>query len=254
MYESTIRYQKYGITVNFPDDEDNAQVKPLIGDVAFEFQYYNTAYVKEEMSLRVIYLLYTTALIIVYWLKMRPFPISSWLAEQKSLFFLLLGLVCLNNPFFPLEFLVPGGFFPVLDCLLIVIHQSTLFLYWLIVIDYYRKECAQIFTKVDIAKVVTVVIYGIFCFVFFIWFRLIDYTNPTFGQSTHVSAIIVLFFANAILFGAIIVWVILEMALGFKVARNTRYFARYAAATIPAAIVVLCIVGEIGRASCRERV
>lgn len=97
-----------------------------------------------------------------------------------------------KDPFFPLEFLVPGGFFPVLDCLLIVIHQSTLFLYWLIIIDYYRKvlsfffqffnflhrlieslkkECAQIFTKFDVAKVVTVTIYGIFCFVFFIWFR-----------------------------------------------------------------------------------
>ena len=100
VYESTIRYERYGITASFPDDGDNAVVKPLIGDVAFEFQYYNTAYVKEEMSLRVIFLLYTTALIIVYWLKMRPFPISSWLAEQKSLFFLLIGLVCLNSSFF----------------------------------------------------------------------------------------------------------------------------------------------------------
>ena len=35
------------------------------------------------------------------------------------------------------------------------------------------------------------------------------------------------------------------MALAFKVSRNTRHFARYSAATIPAAVVVLCIVGGL---------
>lgn len=86
------------LQVTFPDSySENQESKQYIGDVAFEYQWYNESYIEEEMSLRIIYLIIATCLIFVFWVRMRKLPVKQWSIEQLSVASLLLALIALNS-------------------------------------------------------------------------------------------------------------------------------------------------------------
>jgi len=245
VYESTIRYPNYMLNVTFPDSyTENQESKQYIGDVAFEYQWYNLSFIEEQMSLRLIYLVIATCLIFVFWLRMRKIPYKEWSIEQISVASLLLALIALNNPFYPFEFLIPGSFFPILDCFLQVIHQSVLFLYWLFMFDYLRKgACSTAFVKYDWAKLIVVFVYGCLTFVLFTWFRIVDFIDPVFGETQDIIGLVFLFFFDAILFGALVVWVLMLMILSVPVVMKLPHLkARFLMATIPAVILISSLV------------
>lgn len=85
------------MNITFPDYQDNAAAKAAIGDVAFQYQWYNSGFVEEEMAIRVIYLVFATIAIFLFWLKLRVISITEWTFEQQSTLVYLFSLIALNS-------------------------------------------------------------------------------------------------------------------------------------------------------------
>ena len=62
---------------------------------------------EEQLSLRIIFLLFSAALVVVFFLRMRVIPFREWTAYQKCTAVVLISQIALNNPFYPFEFFVP---------------------------------------------------------------------------------------------------------------------------------------------------
>lgn len=245
VYEDTIRHPFYRLTVSFPENEGNNVVaKQYIGDVAFEYQWSNEAFIELEMSLRVFFLVLGTAMIFLYWLRMRTIPTYEWSLEQWCVAALLVALILLNNPLYPFEYVVPGGFFPVVDCFFQVVHLCVLFLYWLMVFDYMRRGSTGAFiVRGDWIKAVVVGVYGIVTFVLFVWFRVVDRVDPVFGDTQSIWGLVILFFLDAALYGGIVVWVMFLMVLGISVVRQEAHLlSRFLMAAVPGLLVITSLI------------
>jgi hypothetical protein len=98
VYEDTIRYPYYLMELSFPDGQgDNDQIKPSIGEVAFEYEWYAEPYIEMEMSMRMMFLVIATCSILLFWLRMRRIAFYEWTLEQMSVIVLLLSLIALNS-------------------------------------------------------------------------------------------------------------------------------------------------------------
>ena len=87
-----------------------------------QLYYYNKYFTDMELGFRLSYLLVCLTLLILFLWRLRKAPVSDWEYEQKGVALLILALVCLNDPFYPLEFFVRISIYRVFQCLLHIMH------------------------------------------------------------------------------------------------------------------------------------
>ena len=67
--------------------------------------------------------------------------------------------------------------------------------------------------------------------------------DPVFGETQDIFGLVVLFFLCAVLFGALVVWVLMLMILAVPVVMKNPYLkARYTMAVVPASIAILSLI------------
>lgn len=251
VYEDTIKYPYYEVVVSLPDDDDNEKAKALVGDVAFEFSWYNVSFIEEQLMMRVSFLVVSTAVIFAFWFRMRNVELYKWTIEQRCIGFLLLTLILLNNPLYPVEYLVSGWFFPALDALFQVTHSVAHMIFWLFAFDFIRRDGTIDFQgwrkpTLEWLKPIVAIGFGIFTFAFFLWFRIAQQVDPVFGDSGSASGLVVMFFVAALLFGTITVWILVLMMLTIPVVlAKTDYLARFVFLAVPTALCMFSIIAAL---------
>eukprot|EP01094_Clydonella_sp_ATCC50884_P022986 TRINITY_DN539_c0_g1_i3.p1 TRINITY_DN539_c0_g1~~TRINITY_DN539_c0_g1_i3.p1 ORF type:complete len:260 (-),score=98.16 TRINITY_DN539_c0_g1_i3:117-896(-) len=170
---------------------------------------------------------------------------------DRAIGFLLLTLILLNNPLYPLQYLVAGWFFPSLDALFQVLHATINMTFWLFAFDFIRREGEFDFEgwrkpTVEWLKPVVAFSFGLFTFGFYLWFRVAQQVDPVFGDSHSVSGIVIMFFVSALLFGTVTVWILVLMMLTIPVVlAKTDYLARYVFVAVPTAVCMFSIIGAL---------
>lgn len=243
LYDDNIKYPFYAVEVALKESAGRAYV----GDCSFRFAWHNYEFIEMQLTVRVLWLVVVVGAIIVYWWRMRDTDFASWTLEQQCLGVLLLSLVLLNNPFYPLEFLVPGLFFPLLDILCQVLHAAVNLLFWLIVFDHIRRNRkVQKWEKTDWLKPAVVGLYFVLTFTTFMWFVLARAEDPLFGDTARVSGLSLLFFTCALLFGGLLVWILVLLMLAVPVAMQQKHLShRFIYVAIPTGVCLLSILGGL---------
>lgn len=242
VYVSSIRHAFYRIAVTLPSmaDGENASAKEAIGDMGFEYQWYDPDFTKEKMLLRVTFVVLSLAAGFVFYVRARLFLFSTWSFDQKLMLPLFVALILYNDPLYPLVYLVPGSSFVFVDTLFQVLWQCVLVLYWLVEFDYIRQAQEKYqWSKWDVVKAVFVAIYGFIAYGFFVWFRIANGANPVYGKEDGTWMLSLMFLFSGMAFGIVIVAAVgMVLAAVPQVARHRRLMSRFAASGSLSAFVM----------------
>jgi len=231
----------YRVIISFPSTSN----KNWIGDVLFSTEFGHSGYSSLDMGFRITFLILGLILLSYFLWRMHYIPMNDWAWEQRSIALLLVGLVCFNNPFYPITFAVKGWFFPVLSSLFEVAFFCINFLFWLLMVDKLRRDEPRVdFSWYHLPKLVVVSIFGIMSLVLFAWISIRDQSDPIF--STKVTGVQVLFYLVAVLWTAMMVWVSILVAMTIPVVTKKSYLmTRFLFFAIPTAICVVSIMAGV---------
>merc|ERR1712137_792748 len=86
-------------------------------------------------------------------------------------------------------------------------------------------------------------VYGVVTFVLFVWFRVVDRVDPVFGDTQSIWGLVILFFLDAAVYGAIVVWVMFLMVLSISVVRHEQHLlSRFLMAAVPGLLVISSLI------------
>jgi len=240
IYEEFIKYSIYKVIVSFPDGNNQ-----WVGDVKFTLSYGHASFSSMDMTLRIIFMVAGLALVAYFLWTMHKITVSEWAWEQRSVALLLAGLICFNNPFYPLTYAVRGWFFPFLNSLLEVAFFSITLLFWLLMVDKLRKDELRVnFTLYHLPKLIVVGIFGVLSLVLFAWLSIRDETDPIYG--TSVTGVTVLFYIVAVLWTAMMVWVAVLVAMTIPVVSKKSYLmTRFVFFGVPTAVAIISILAGV---------
>jgi len=169
---------------------------------------------------------------------------EAWTDEQRLFVFLLIGLVGLNNPFFPLEYIAKGWFLPFLGSFLETLFTCILFAFWFIVAQKLRSnENKLTFTLYVKFTLAVIVLYAIITTVFYGLSSSRDEQSPLFGIEMHVTPIRVLYFIASALYVAIVILFFATLVITIQpVNEKFKLRARFAFFAIPTIFVIISVL------------
>uniref|UniRef100_A0A6B2L3X8 Wntless-like transmembrane domain-containing protein n=1 Tax=Arcella intermedia TaxID=1963864 RepID=A0A6B2L3X8_9EUKA len=209
VYEETIKYDVYAISLRFM----TAGGEDLMGlaDVVLEFYKDNPEFSKMALILKVLFLGISIALFAFHYLRLKGSHTtwSNWTDEQKMFIFLIVTLIGLNNPFYPLEFISKNWFIIFMGSFLQILFSCNLFIFWFLTVQKLRSKDSMI-TITAFLKIVIgfIVLYGILSSTFYIMTNVTDQVplrggsleghtrNVFLASAAFYITIIALFFAT----------------------------------------------------------
>jgi len=245
VYEDRIRYSNYLLTVSLPAGSTNDQIRHSLGNFAFEYQWGHAPFASLQIAMRLYFFLQACVLLGVFGWTLHNIPRSEWYIEHYAAFGLLLSLLALNNPFYPFKFLFWAGLFSVLDSFAQALHLCVLLFFWVYIFDFTRRGAKEPYwTKNDWSKLIAVSVYGLITLVLFIWFRVADNVDPVYGTTESSWVVTLLFFADASIYGVLVICVLLLMGLSIAPVHDDQYLLpRFLMTALPSLFVILSLVG-----------
>lgn len=221
-----------------------SSARELVGDMKFSLYTYNLSFSTMELGLRLAYLFVALLAMMVFVVKMRGTKFAEWTFEQKSAFFLVLGLLLYNDILFPFEFWLRGWFFEFTNSVFEVLFIAGLMLFWLIVIDKIGKdELTFAWNYWRLGKAVLVAIYAILAISFFTWIRIRAAKDPIYGDREDLVGPLVLFYFVAAAYAALLVWLIVTLIMTIPMITKRRdLLVRFGFVAIPTTVCVVSVV------------
>eukprot|EP01088_Endostelium_zonatum_P008447 TRINITY_DN2134_c0_g1_i1.p1 TRINITY_DN2134_c0_g1~~TRINITY_DN2134_c0_g1_i1.p1 ORF type:complete len:568 (+),score=139.17 TRINITY_DN2134_c0_g1_i1:150-1853(+) len=157
----------------------------VISDIFVTFTYVQQSFTFFELWFRFVFLIDTFIILFIFIYQLRSYHWSEWLIEQRWALVLLCGLVAYNNPFFPMEILVEGWFFPFLDQVFIASFLFLLLLFWLVMIDGIRNysPLSRRFNTFYLPKIILVGGFWLLVVIVFSW---LEFTNAYDPESNSI--------------------------------------------------------------------
>jgi len=174
---------------------------------------------------------------------LRNYIYNGWTYQQMWTMVLLLAVIFYNNPFFALEYLVPGTFFLFLDALFKNCYLGLLLLFWMVSIEELRET--ETFNPRELKHIPKFIISGLF-----VLFSIIAFTgesialkvNPVEARIHHTTVYIVFFVFAVLTFVAGLGYIGYLCYRSIKaIASNKVMFTRLCFIAIPSAVVALCV-------------
>lgn len=216
-----------------------------LGDVGAHIYTGTTAYSNMQMGVNIFYLIVSLGVFLVYAWMLRDLIFRGWSFEQAATLLLTLAVILYNNPFFALEYLLPGMFFIFFDALVKSAFLALVLLYWLFSFDKIRvgEESFRVLDKIHIFKVAAVVACLVLGVITFTWAGIRDKIDPIFGSPFSSPGVITFYAFTAMTLVLIIAWVIIVAVMSIPVATASKQiFTRYCFNIISSAIVALSII------------
>ena len=150
----------------------------------------------------------------------------------------------MTDPFFALEYLVPGWFFQFFDAVVKDLFLALLLIFWLLCIEEFRDgDDFDANSKKHATKVFVAAAYFVFAVITFTWASVADRRNPVLSSPFEIPAVVVLYVITVlILFGAIVWMVIMAVMAIPKIAHSPLMFTRFLFLAIPSFVLALVVL------------
>jgi len=225
------------------EDVVSSSGKALLGDHQFSVTYGSLAYSNMEMGINITFLITGLIAFVLFLFMLRDYIYNGWTYQQVWTLVLLLGVVLFNNPFFALEYLIPGTFFLFVDALFKNGFIALLLLFWMASIEELREtETFNFRDKKHIPKFIIVMAYLLFSVIAYTGESAELKSDPV-GAPMHKTPLFIAFFVLAFL--SFLAGVGYTGYLGYRslkaIASDKQMFTRLCFIAIPTAVVSLAI-------------
>uniref|UniRef100_T1KD39 Uncharacterized protein n=1 Tax=Tetranychus urticae TaxID=32264 RepID=T1KD39_TETUR len=220
-----LEYSDYSIEIRFADLEHFNQKNPIT-DIHFTFQSINPSFTSLTIWFRFIFLV--IAFIISCWFNhcLYRYNFTDWSMEQKWTSFLLVALICYNNPFYPLMYLSNSKIPYVLEIVFQTTFTCSVLLYWVCFFHGIRQNNRSIarFYSIKFMIVGTlwlIILYGAN------WSRIQKLEKPTLDEETAYYGSALLRTCNFLfylLFIIYFIYLVLLLLTAFTELRAMPYF------------------------------
>jgi len=196
------------------------------------------------LGFRLSYLMVVLVLLIVFLWRLRKIAMHEWEFEQKSIVLLLLALILLDDPFYPLEFWTRGWFFEFIHSVFETLFTAFILLFWMFVVEKIRKGNDMKFGLTHVPQFVCVAIFTCFSTALFTLIRVRAAEDPVYGEhADDLIAEIVLFYIVAISYAILLVWFMVETVITVSVVTRLHLpIKRLVYFGIPTLLCVLSII------------
>jgi len=235
----TLPLYAVSILILLPDGKHVAN----LADVELGFYEDNPEFSKMSLILKVVFLGLSIGLFAFHYLKLKGKKSywEAWTDEQRLFVFLILGLVGLNNPFYPLEFVTKGWFLPFLGSFLGLFFTCILFSFWFIMAQKLRSpDSSMTFTIYIKLSFFTIMLYAVIACTLYGLSSSIDEQSPLFGLASHTLPIQILYYLTLGLYIFLVLIFFSTLVIGLQ---QTVYLrARFAFFVIPTFVVIISVV------------
>lgn len=235
------RFHKVEAVLTAEKDKDG---KLDLGDLQLVVNFGTAEYSNLEMGLNIFFLLTSLAALVVFLYGIRAYIFHGWSYEQIWTVGILLSAIFYNNPFFALEYLVPGWFFQFFDAVVKDLFLALLIIFWLLCIEEFRDgDDFDANSKKHAPKVFVAAAYFVFAVITFTWASVADRRNPVLSSPFEIPAVVVLYVITVlILFGAIVWMVVMAVMAVPKIAHSPLMFTRFLFLAIPSFVLALVVL------------
>eukprot|EP00698_Gefionella_okellyi_P005542 TRINITY_DN15050_c0_g1_i1.p1 TRINITY_DN15050_c0_g1~~TRINITY_DN15050_c0_g1_i1.p1 ORF type:complete len:493 (-),score=83.36 TRINITY_DN15050_c0_g1_i1:103-1581(-) len=201
------RYPTYNFEISFEQPE---QFSSFVGDVRFVFAYRSTGWALQELGYRLGLFGLSLAMMIWYIVSLRHFKWNEWILEQKWTLFLLLAVLCLDNPVYPLELVAIGWFFPFFNVVLMMTFICMLLMFVLIMLDGVVNPDGQShrFVTFYLPKIILLGVLFALLVGLFTWQNIHEENDPVYSALNSEGAFIFLLVAIAVILVIYILWIV----------------------------------------------
>jgi len=236
-----VRHHKLSFRVESAFGTSHSNV--FLGDHQFSVTYGSLAYSNMEMGINITFLITGLVAFVLFLFMLRDYIYNGWTYQQVWTLVLLLGVVLFNNPFFALEYLIPGTFFLFVDALFKNGFIALLLLFWMASIEELRETETFRFTdKKHIPKFVICLAYLLFSVIAYTGESSALKSDPV-GAPMHKTGLFIAFFVLAFL--SFLAGIGYTGYLGYRslkaIASDKQMFTRLCFIAIPTAVVSLAI-------------
>ena len=244
MYEQAVEHKYYKVSFTLIDTSTDPTTS-LIGDCGLQMVTGTVDFSDTEMTVNILFLATSLVLFLAYIWILREHIFHTWTVEQMGTFALLLCIIFYNNPFFSLEYLVAGWFFPFLDSIFKSAFVSLMFFFWFMMMNKFRdSETFSLRSKTNLPMFVACVAYFVFSLVTYSWSSIEDKLDPVMAlTSNSISGSDVFYVLTCIVAAAIIFWI---HFLAFKslplVSTSTEQFTRFVVMALPTLVISISII------------
>ena len=257
------RFHKVEAVLTAEKDKDG---KLDLGDLQLVVNFGTAEYSNLEMGLNIFFLLTSLAALVVFLYGIRAYIFHGWSYEQIWTVGILLSAIFYNSlcllprsssafsrpfhsspwtdPFFALEYLVPGWFFQFFDAVVKDLFLALLIIFWLLCIEEFRDgDDFDANSKKHAPKVFVAAAYFVFAVITFTWASVADRRNPVLSSPFEIPAVVVLYVITVlILFGAIVWMVVMAVMAVPKIAHSPLMFTRFLFLAIPSFVLALVVL------------
>ncbi|KYR02690.1 hypothetical protein DLAC_00149 [Tieghemostelium lacteum] len=219
----------------------------IVGDIDFTAWKAHDQFSSFEIGTHLSLMIVSCVAVFVYLIAMRHYSLFVWTFEQKFLFLLFFVLILSNNPFYGLQYINDGWFFPFLNAFFSICFLSTFSLYSLFVLDRIRLEQSKFqMNMATIAKFIIVGIFALLGIILFTWLNIRDRKDPILGPAGSASGITGLLYLVATIFIAILLWIILLIIITVPVVQGKKYIiTKFAFTAVPIIVYIISIFSGI---------
>jgi len=249
VYEANIQYETYLLSVRF--SQINGDDLTDLGDVVFTIGIDNPEFSTMALVLKLIFLILNIVVIGFHYFRLRGKKVywQSWTDEQRLFVIVLIFLVGLNNPFFPLEFLSGGWFVPFLGAFLELIFTGILFAFWYIIIEKFRSDEGKITLSIFLkAGIVLLLLYIIVGSTYFGITSMREFNNPIYKVVYDVTLDNVFYILTTLFYVLNVVLIFaLTLAIILRPSASGRLLlkVRFAFFVIPTYFLVIAVLSGL---------
>eukprot|EP01126_Amoeba_proteus_P052032 TRINITY_DN6256_c0_g1_i27.p1 TRINITY_DN6256_c0_g1~~TRINITY_DN6256_c0_g1_i27.p1 ORF type:complete len:354 (-),score=46.96 TRINITY_DN6256_c0_g1_i27:31-1092(-) len=244
--DSAIEFEEYRIRIRILFKEHSSSLVGL-GDVILRLSKDNASFSILALIIHFIYLMVTILVIVyhLYRLKSEKLPFIYWSTEQRLLMALVISLLCLNNPFYPLEFLIPGWGASFFNNFLELIFTLVLFSFWFITLHLLQTDGDVIeWNPTLVVQLILVGLYGFSTSILYAWSSFREQYSPLFGLNSRLIGINIIFYISSGLMVVVgmsfCVILVLTLAITNKDRPDKR--VRFYFFTIPTLITIMSVL------------
>lgn len=223
----------------------NEETSLALGDVGAHVYFGTTSYSNLEMGVNIFYLIVSLVVFLVFAWMLRDLIFRGWTFEQGCTLFLSLAVVIYNNPFFSLEYLLPGVFFVVFDSVVKSAFLALVLLFWLLAFDKARvgEESFRLFEKTHVPKLVAVAACFILAAITFSWSAIREKIDPIFGSPFSSPGVVTFYVFTVIVLALVFVWIIIFGIMAVPTATaSQKSFTRFCFIIVSSSVVAISII------------
>lgn len=221
------------------------QSNMALGDVGAHIYTGTTSYSNLEMGVNIFYLIVSLIVFLLYAWMLRDHIFRGWEFEQGATLVLSLAVIVYNNPFFSLEYLLPGIFFVIFDSIAKSVFISLLLLAWMLMFDKARvgEESFKLYDKSHTPKMILVIMCFVLASITFCWGGIREKVDPVFGSPFSSPGVITFYVFTVIILALIMVYIVIMGVMAIPVATASKdSFTRFCFIIVSAAVVALSII------------